>query len=118
MGDIPITQTTIRKIGDSIGIVKPDLPWVVQKVKDRIGYLRNALIRLKKLEKEGNEEEYNMQVKGWYGLLREAWERCVEERLFKSAIERFSGEVHTKPLKSIEITPDLGGNDTIIKLGT
>lgn len=107
MGDMPITLTTIRKIGDSIGIVRPDLPWVAQKVKDRVAFLRNALVRLKKLEKEGNEEEYNMQIKGWYGLLREAWERCVEERLFKGVIERFSGEVHTKPLKSIEITPEL-----------
>ncbi|MFA5300625.1 MAG: AAA family ATPase, partial [Lutibacter sp.] len=105
--NISVTKTTMRRIGDTIGIVKPELPWVAQKVKDRIGYLRNALVRLKKLEKEGSEEEYNMQVKGWYGLLREAWERCVEERLFKGTIERFSGEVHTKPLKNIEITPEL-----------
>lgn len=107
VGDIPVTLTTMRRIGDSVGIIRPDLPWVAQKVKDRVAYLRNSLVRLKTLEKNGEEEEYNIQIKGWYGLLREAWERCVEERLFKGAIERFSGEVHTKPLKSIEITPEL-----------
>ena len=105
--EIPFTQTTIRRIGDSVGIIKPDLPWVAQKIKDRIGYLRNALVRLTKLEKEGNEDDYNMQIKGWYGMLREAWERSIEERLFKGAIERFSCEIHTKPLERIDITPAL-----------
>lgn len=101
--DISASLTTIRKIGDTVGIVKPDLPWVAQKIKDRIKYLRNLLVRLQKLEKEGKEDEYSFQVKAWYGLLREAWERCVEERLFKGVIERFSGEVHTKQLENIEI---------------
>lgn len=105
--NISLTQTTIRKIGDTIGVVSPDLPWITQKISDRVKYLRNALVRLTKLEKEGKEEEYSMMIKGWYGLLREAWERCVEERLFKGVIERFSGEIHTKPLEQVEITNEL-----------
>lgn len=102
-----VTKTSIRKIGNAVGIIKPDLPWVAQKITSRIGFLRNTLVRLKKLETDGLDDEYNMQVKGWYGLLREAWERCVEERLFKGAIERFSGEIHTKPLERVEVTPEL-----------
>ena len=105
--NISVSKTTMRRIGNTIGIIKPDLPWVAQKVKDRIGFLRNALVKLKTLEKEGLEEEYDMQVKGWYGLLREAWERSIEERLFKGAIERFSGEIHTKPLERIEVSEEL-----------
>lgn len=105
--NISSTQTTIRKIGDTIGVVSPDLPWITQKISDRVKYLRNALVRLAKLEKEGKEDEYSMMIKGWYGLLREAWERCVEERLFKGVIERFSGEIHTKPLERVEITSEL-----------
>lgn len=105
--NISSSQTTIRKIGDIIGVVSPDLPWITQKISDRVKYLRNALVRLAKLEKEGKEDEYSMMIKGWYGLLREAWERCVEERLFKGVIERFSGEIHTKPLERVEITSEL-----------
>lgn len=105
--NISSTQTTIRKIGDTIGVVSPDLPWITQKISDRVKYLRNVLVRLAKLEKEGKEDEYSMMIKGWYGLLREAWERCVEERLFKGVIERFSGEIHTKPLERVEITSEL-----------
>jgi energy-coupling factor transporter ATP-binding protein EcfA2 len=105
--DLVVTKTTIRKSGDVVGIIKPDLPWVAQKVRDRIGFLRNTLVSIKKVEKEGDVELYNMQIKGWYGMLREAWERSVEERLFKGAIERFSGEIHTKPLAKVVVTPDL-----------
>jgi len=104
---LKVTITSIRKFGNSVGMIKPDLPWIAQKITARIGFLRNGLVRLKKLEKEGEEDQYKMQVKGWYGFLREAWERSVEERLFKGAIERFSGEIHTKPLEQVEITPDL-----------
>ncbi|MDZ4810659.1 MAG: AAA family ATPase [Bacteroidota bacterium] len=104
---LKVTKTSMRKFGDTVGIIKPDLPWVAQKITARIGFLRNELVKLKKMEKEGEEDQYNMQVKGWYGMLRETWERSVEERLFKGAIERFSGEIHTKPLERIEVTPEL-----------
>jgi len=104
---LKVTKTSIRKFGNTVGIIKPDLPWIAQKITARIGFLRNDLVRLKKLEKGGEEDQYNMQVKGWYGFLREAWERSIEERLFKGAIERFSGEIHTRPLEQVEITPEL-----------
>ncbi len=80
--------TTIRRTGDIPGLIKPDLPWVAQKVKERIGYLRDRLVRLKKLEKDGQDDEYNFQIKSWYSLLREAWERAVEERLLKRRLEQ------------------------------
>lgn len=104
---ISLTKTSIRKFGNSIGLINPEIPWIAQKISDRVKYLRNDLVRVKKIESEGDEDQYNQQVKGWYGMLREAWERCVEERLFKGAIERFSGEVHTRPLSRIEINPEL-----------
>ena len=104
---ITITKTSIRRFGNSIGLIKPELPWIAQKISDRVKYLRNDLVRVKKIEKEGDEDQYNQQIKGWYGFLREAWERSIEERLFKGAIERFSGEIHTKPLSKIEINPEL-----------
>lgn len=107
--NLTVTKTTVRRIGNDVGIIRPDLPWIAQKLKERIAYLRNALVKLKTLEKEGREDDYNIQIKGWYGLLREAWERSIEERLFKGAIERFSGEIHTKPLQKVEVTSELVG---------
>lgn len=100
----PYSFTTIRNIGGNPGIISPDLPWIAQPVKQRIGTLRDRLVRLKKIEQSGNEDEYLFAAKSWYGLLREGWERAVEERLFKGVVERFSLGVQTQKLKKVTIT--------------
>ena len=99
--------TTIRKAGDIPGIINPDLPWIVQPVNKRIKTLRDRFVRLKKVEKTADEDEYLIAAKGWYTLLREAWERAVEERLFKGVVERFSLGIQTMKLKKVVITTDL-----------
>lgn len=99
--------TTIRKAGGTPGIINEELPWIVQPVAKRIKFLRNRLVRLKKIEKEENEDIYLLELKSWYGLLREAWERTIEERLFKGVVERFSLGIQTQKLKKIVITGDL-----------
>lgn len=103
----PYSFTTIRNIGGNPGIISPDLPWTAQPVKQRIGTLRDRLVRLKKIEQSGNEDEYLFAAKSWYGLLREGWERAVEERLFKGVVERFSLGVQTQKLKKVLITDEL-----------
>ncbi len=101
------TITTIRNAGGSPGVISPTLPWIAQNVKARIGTLKDRLVRLKKVEKEDDADDYFFEAKGWYILLREAWERAVEERLFKGVVERFSIGVQTQKLKKIVITDDL-----------
>lgn len=99
--------TTIRNIGGNPGIISPNLPWTAQPVKQRIGTLRDRLVQLMKIEQSGNEDEYLFAAKSWYGLLREGWERAVEERLFKGVVERFSLGVQTQKLKKVVITDEL-----------
>jgi hypothetical protein len=103
----PYSVTTIRNIGGNPGIISPSLPWTAQPVKQRIGTLRDRLVQLMKIEQSGNEDEYLFAAKSWYGLLREGWERAVEERLFKGVVERFSLGVQTQKLKKVVITDEL-----------
>lgn len=99
--------TTIRKAGGIPGIINVELPWIVQPVSKRIKFLRDHLVKLKKTEKDGSEDEYLFFAKSWYGLLREAWERAVEERLFKGIVERFSIGIQTQKLKKLIVTEEL-----------
>lgn len=99
--------TTMRSWNGLHGIINPDLPWVAQKITDRIKFLRNDLNRLKAAEKSGDVDNYLVAVKSWYGLLREGWERGVEERLFKGVIERFGYGIQTQKLKKVVITAEL-----------
>jgi energy-coupling factor transporter ATP-binding protein EcfA2 len=105
--DIKHLYTTIRKSGGTPGIINAELPWIVQPVAKRIKFLRNRLVKLKKIEKEGDEDAYLLELKSWYGLLREAWERIIEERLFKGVVERFALGIQTQKLKKLVINDEL-----------
>ncbi|GAA4786633.1 hypothetical protein GCM10023231_13380 [Olivibacter ginsenosidimutans] len=102
--------TTLRNAGGNPGVISPDLPWIAQPVKQRIGTLRERLVRLKKIEHLGNEDDYLFAAKAWYELLRESWERAVEERLFKGVVERFMLGVQTQKLKKVIITDEFLDN--------
>lgn len=103
----PLSYTTIRNTGQNPGVINPQLPWIVQPVKARIGTLKVMLLQLKKTEKEQSEDEYFFAAKSWYSLLREAWERAVEERLLKGVVERFSFGIQTQKIKKIIVTDAL-----------
>jgi energy-coupling factor transporter ATP-binding protein EcfA2 len=104
---IPYGFTTLRNTGGNPGVISPDLPWIAQPVKLRVGTLREKLVLLKKIEQSGDEDKYFFEVKSWYELLREGWERAVEERLFKGVVERFLLGVQTQKLKKVTITNEL-----------
>lgn len=103
----PLSFTTIRNTGGTPGVINPQMPWIVQPVKARIGTLKDMLVRLKKIEKEKSEDEYLFAAKSWYSLLREAWERAVEERLLKGVVERFSFGIQTQKLRKVIVTDEL-----------
>lgn len=97
---------SIRKFGDRIGIIKPELPEIAQNLKDRVKYLRNDLVKLKGLE-TGDPDEYRKEVKAWYGLLYEGWERAIEERVVQNVVRRLSSEVQPRRVKKISITDEM-----------
>jgi ABC-type lipoprotein export system ATPase subunit len=99
------TVVTLRRFSGRIGIIEPDLPWVAQPVGKRIKYLRNKLVALQKIEKAQSQDDYIVAAKAWYGLLREGWERAVEERLLKGVVERFKPEIQTQKLRKLHIDP-------------
>lgn len=104
---VPVEQNYIRKMGDSPGLVQSDSPWIAKPVKARIGMLKERLVELKKIEMAGDPDEYLLAAKQWYVLLRETWERAVEERLLKGVVERFAPGIQTQKLKKLEITEEM-----------
>lgn len=107
LNGIKCATCTVRRAGDSIGLAQKELPWIAQKVKDRKGVLRNRIQVLEKLEGSGDTEEYRRQVKLWFELLREGWERAVEELLFNGVVQRFAPSVNTLQLKGVKVTQEL-----------
>lgn len=104
---IDCVVTTIRKIGNTPGVVDNSLPWIAANVKERVKKLNEAIPNLKKLEAGTDPDYYSEEAKKWCGLLRETWERSIEELLFNDAIQRFSPGIQTKRIEKIKFTPDL-----------
>jgi hypothetical protein len=101
---VPCEVRVVRRVGNTAGIAAKDLPWVAQNVAKRIGYLRNEAQRLAALERKGDAETYRREAKTWFELLREAWERAVEEKLFNGVVGRFQPGIQTLRLSPVNVT--------------
>ena len=83
------------------GVCIEELPWVAMPVKKRIGYLKNEWIAADKLFRDGHQDAYEKEAQHLYGLLREAWERALEEVLLNGVVERYRPSVETKRILQV-----------------
>lgn len=104
---VPFEQETIRNYCNEPGDISPLIPWQGMTVKDRIGKLKNDLQNIVSLYNSGEMDNYYYRAKEWCELLRESWERAVEEILFNDAIQRYNPCVQTQRLKKAPFTQSL-----------
>jgi hypothetical protein len=97
-----LSQSLIRK-PEGYGVADPKLPFEVLKTKSRIGELRSMQQKIAKLYKDGNESEHRKQTFDAYRQLRLAWERAVEEVLFRGVVIRFRKGVSTQLLSEVVV---------------
>jgi hypothetical protein len=72
-------------------------PWIVEA----------ALKAADKLFRDGHQDAYEREAKHLYGLLREAWERALDEVLLGGIVERFRPSVQTQQIAIVaDITQD------------
>jgi hypothetical protein len=70
-------------------------------LKERVSYLNRRLQESEADLKAGHDERYRSVVHDLYGLLREAWERAIEEILLNRSVVRFGREIQTNRLRPI-----------------
>lgn len=96
---LDIKSLTRKK--EETGIIANNPPWDALPVAKRIGILKNEYQIIEKIERTETEEIYKARIKPLYGMLRETWERFVEEVLLNSAVQRFGREIQTQRLSKI-----------------
>lgn len=96
--DITPLDQHVRRQSKGAGVCVEELPWVAMPVKGKLGYLKNRWQAADKLSRSGDQDAYEIQAKYLYGLLREAWERALEEILLGGVIERYRPSVQTQRL--------------------
>lgn len=97
----------VRYLSKGAGVCEEELPWVALPVRKKIGYLKNSWQAADKLFRDGNQAAYEKDAKYLYGLLREAWERALEEILLGEIVERYRPGVQTQHISVIaDVTPE------------
>lgn len=90
----------IRSEAKGKGVVYKDKPWLAMPVSSRIKYLRNR-VQLAQGKRKTSEDDYIVDVRDIYDLLRQSWERAIEEVLFNNVIMRYREGIETKRLDRI-----------------
>ncbi|MFV5383638.1 AAA family ATPase [Acinetobacter junii] len=101
--EIVIQAITRNKTETGICIGTP--PWDALKTDKRIGKLKEKLVRARKIAKE-SDEQYQQDAGIIYGLMRETWERLIEEWLIRGVVERFNREVKTQNVRYLKDITD------------
>jgi len=91
----------VRQLSQGSGVCAEELPWVAMSIKKRIGHLKKERQAADKLSRDGHQAAYEKEAKYLYGLLREAWERALEEVLLAGVVERFRHGVQTQHIGTI-----------------
>jgi len=99
---VALTVHALRRNSNSAGITTGGAPWYSLKVKQRAQYLEELVHKFKHLYQD-NIDKYNEKAAHVYGLLREAWETCIEEDLFYNVVCRYRNSVQTLKLIQVAI---------------
>nr|ELR5256750.1 AAA family ATPase [Providencia rettgeri] len=91
------------------GLVRDSAPWEALTTSKRIKHLNTKLQDLRKLDRDGTEADFRQVSRAFYGLLRETWERLVEEKLLNKVVSRFERGVYTQRLSRLV---DISDDDT------
>lgn len=105
--DLSFNECTIRNIGGVPGNISPVIPWQGMNVRNRIKKLNSELQEIELVYKSDDIDKYYYKAKEWCELLRESWERAVEEILFNDAIQRYNPCVQTQRLNKAPFSNSL-----------
>ncbi len=105
---VEVKHQYLRRDRTATGLSSQQLPWPAMKVKSRIGHLKNLWQAAEKSHRDGEQDQYEREASRIYGLLREAWERGIEEVLLGGVVERYRVGVQTQQAKHLS---DICDND-------
>lgn len=82
------------------GLVKDSLPHEGGKLEARLNDIRTHETKARKaIEQDFDYEQYDLLVRRGYGMLRDCWERLIEEVMFGDTVRRFRNGINTKNLE-------------------
>ena len=103
----PLSIQAVWRLGGEIGRVDDHPPFKAMKLRGRVGALEQQVAQWDSQPPPGDFDESWRRICDFYARMRIAWERAVEERLFRGVVQRFQREVKTLALDDVVITAEL-----------
>jgi energy-coupling factor transporter ATP-binding protein EcfA2 len=111
--DSSVTQIRLERNRKHTGVIDNTPPWDALPIKTRIGELKDFYQALEKVDRTGTELEYSKECLSFYSMLRESWERLVEEKLFNNVVTRFGRSIQTQRISKLVGDITQGDYDSI-----
>jgi predicted ABC-type transport system involved in lysophospholipase L1 biosynthesis ATPase subunit len=105
--NVPLNIQHVVRIGDSTGNVRASLPWEGLASSKRKGPLGDSLTAVRKAYETGDPDVYAGPVHEFCRMLREAFERTVEDRILAGVITRREDAIHTRKMDRIHCTAEI-----------
>jgi hypothetical protein len=97
----PVTVQHIRRVGKTVGHVRPDLPWEGLSAVKRLRELTDLIVTVRKEYEKNDAAAYAIHAATFCNLLRGAFERAVEDLVLAEVITRRADDVQTKRLRNV-----------------
>jgi energy-coupling factor transporter ATP-binding protein EcfA2 len=95
------TDVSLTVSGAGAGIVSNDLPWVGQRIPQRLDTLEKEARAARRLFDAHDDERYSEACAKFYNRLRSTWERALEDVAFCNVIQRHRDYINPKDLKKV-----------------
>jgi energy-coupling factor transporter ATP-binding protein EcfA2 len=105
--ECPLSIQAVWRLGAEIGRVDDHPPFKAMKLRGRVGALEQQVAQWDSQPPPADFDEAWRRICEFYTRMRTAWERAVEERLFRGVVQRFQREVKTLALDDVVITAEL-----------
>lgn len=104
--NIPVGLAHLSRGQDSVGIVRPGLPWTASGVRDRLDKLEKEAREAKLLFEAHDDDGYKSATSSLYSHLRATWERALEDIVFANVLMRHRDYINTTGLKRVTALED------------
>ncbi|GAN62514.1 hypothetical protein AA0313_1872 [Acetobacter indonesiensis NRIC 0313] len=100
---VPHKDVSLIQSAQGAGIVREGLPWVGQRILERIDNLEKEARAARDLFDAQDDEGYATAVATFYNRLRSTWERALEDVAFCNVIHRHRDYINAKELKKVVV---------------
>lgn len=102
-GNVALKEVSLSQTGAGTGIVHEGLPWVGQKVAERLDNLEKEARAAAKLYEAQDDEGYAAAAANFYSRLRSTWERALEDRAFCDVVNRHRDYINARNLAKVTV---------------